>query len=205
MRLWLHILLKANWKDKSWRGKLIERGQLITSFQNLAEETGLSIQQIRTAFSKLESTGEVTRQSTNYFTLVTVCKYAEYQQKDNPNEQAKQQTNNKRITNDQQQLKKNKKENNNPPFVFSPLYENVNLSSDEWEKLKGKFGEKFAKACCEKLDNYKGASGKKYKSDYRAILNWVADQVKKDGVSMEKDILELSPEEQQQRLKKNMF
>ncbi len=25
-----------------------------------------------------------------------------------------------------------------------------------------------------------GANGKKYKSDYRAILNWVVDKVKKD-------------------------
>jgi hypothetical protein len=28
------------------------------------------------------------------------------------------------------------------------------------------------------LDNYKGASGKTYESDYRAILNWVIDRVK---------------------------
>ncbi len=27
------------------------------------------------------------------------------------------------------------------------------------------------------LDNYKGASGKRYKSDYRAILNWVPERV----------------------------
>ena len=28
--------------------------------------------------------------------------------------------------------------------------------------------------------NYKGSSGKKYKSDYRAILTWVIDKVKQD-------------------------
>lgn len=30
----------------------------------------------------------------------------------------------------------------------------------------------------EVLDNYKGSTGKKYKSDYRAILSWVVDKYK---------------------------
>lgn len=30
------------------------------------------------------------------------------------------------------------------------------------------------------LDNYKGSSGKSYKSDYRAILNWVVDKAQKE-------------------------
>jgi hypothetical protein len=32
----------------------------------------------------------------------------------------------------------------------------------------------------EVLDNYKGANGKKYKSDYRAILNWVVERVERE-------------------------
>lgn len=31
-----------------------------------------------------------------------------------------------------------------------------------------------------KFDNYKGSKGKTYKSDYRAILSWVADKVTKE-------------------------
>ena len=31
------------------------------------------------------------------------------------------------------------------------------------------------------LDNYKGANGKKYKSDYRAILNWVVDKYNEES------------------------
>ena len=30
------------------------------------------------------------------------------------------------------------------------------------------------------LDNYKGQSGKTYKSDYRAILNWVVERVQEE-------------------------
>ena len=29
-----------------------------------------------------------------------------------------------------------------------------------------------------------GANGKKYRSDYRAILNWVVDKVKKDNLNI---------------------
>lgn len=30
------------------------------------------------------------------------------------------------------------------------------------------------------LDNYKGAKGKRYKSDYRAILSWVVNRLEDD-------------------------
>ncbi|CAH0187121.1 DUF4373 domain-containing protein [Peribacillus simplex] len=56
----------------------------------------------------------------------------------------------------------------------------VSLTSDEYEKLVSQHGEESTKKMIEVLDNYKGANGKKYKSDYRAILNWVADKVIKE-------------------------
>lgn len=55
----------------------------------------------------------------------------------------------------------------------------VNMSKTEYQKLINSYGEKFTKECINALDNYKGSSGKKYKSDYRAILSWVVNEVKK--------------------------
>lgn len=49
----------------------------------------------------------------------------------------------------------------------------VSMTNDEYTSLVAKAGEQGAKRCIEILDNYKGSSGKKYNSDYRAILNWV--------------------------------
>ena len=49
----------------------------------------------------------------------------------------------------------------------------VRMTPQEYEALVQKVGESGAKRCIEILDNYKGANGKRYKSDYRAILNWV--------------------------------
>jgi DNA-binding transcriptional regulator YhcF (GntR family) len=100
--LFVHILLKANWKDGRWRGIDVPRGSFITSTEKLANETGLSIQQIRTALKKLEETGEVNKQTTSRYTHIFVQNYCLYQDEQQAKQQAKQQANNKQITNKQQ-------------------------------------------------------------------------------------------------------
>lgn len=54
----------------------------------------------------------------------------------------------------------------------------VSMTNAEHEKLVSTYGKDFADQCILVLDNYKGSSGKIYKNDYRAILNWVVDKVK---------------------------
>lgn len=49
----------------------------------------------------------------------------------------------------------------------------VSLTQDEYTKLIEDHSEEGAKRMIEILNNYKGSKGKKYKSDYLAILNWV--------------------------------
>lgn len=97
-RLFIHLLLLANYEDKRWHGILIKRGQLITSSEHLAKDLNLSRQQIRTALNKLKSTNEITTQSTNKYTLVTIEKYEDYQRNDNESNQQKSQQDNNQIT-----------------------------------------------------------------------------------------------------------
>ena len=59
-RLFIHMLLKANWKDGFFLGIEIKRGSFVSSLAKLSEETNLSVREIRTAIKHLESTGEVT-------------------------------------------------------------------------------------------------------------------------------------------------
>jgi hypothetical protein len=61
----------------------------------------------------------------------------------------------------------------------------VSMTNKEYEKLIEQYGEPMTKRMIEILDNYKGSSGKKYKSDYRTILNWVVERVKKEGLKQE--------------------
>ncbi len=79
LTLFIYLMAKANHKARKWQGRLIERGQLVTSFSTMAEETGLSVRKLRTALEHLESTGEATRKTTNKWQLITVEKYNIYQ------------------------------------------------------------------------------------------------------------------------------
>lgn len=74
-RLFIHLILKVNYTDKKWQGFEVKRGQLITSANHLASELKLSVQQIRTALKKLESSDYITRKTTNRFTLITIVNY----------------------------------------------------------------------------------------------------------------------------------
>lgn len=61
--------------------------------------------------------------------------------------------------------------------------EYVSMTNVEYEKLVNTYGKIFADQCITTLDNYKGSSGKKYKSDYRAILSWVVDKLQNNNKS----------------------
>lgn len=98
VRLFLHLLLKANFEDKRWRGIVIKRGQLVTSISNLHTETRLSERAVRTCLDRLVKTGEIDKQTTSQYTIITICKYEEYQQV----EEGKRQTNDNQATSERQ-------------------------------------------------------------------------------------------------------
>lgn len=66
----------------------------------------------------------------------------------------------------------------------------VSMTNAEYEKLVSTYGKDFTDQCIRILDNYKGSNGKKYKSDYRAILNWVIDRVKEQELKTKKNSAE---------------
>lgn len=57
------------------------------------------------------------------------------------------------------------------------IAEFVSMTADEYQKLIDEFGKEDADALVAILDNYKGSSGKKYKSDYRAIRSWCVERL----------------------------
>lgn len=78
-KLWLHVLLRANYKACEWQGIEIPRGAFATSYAALSAESGLTVKQVRTALGKLKKTGEITVETNRHYTIVTVAKYDEYQ------------------------------------------------------------------------------------------------------------------------------
>ena len=65
------------------------------------------------------------------------------------------------------------KSNKKQKIKFSEF---VSLTQEEHNNLIQEYSESATKRMIEILNNYKGSSGKKYKSDYLAILNWVVDR-----------------------------
>jgi len=115
LSLFVICILKANHKPQKWRGIDIGIGEFVSSYEKLSIESGLTVQQVRTAVNKLKKTGDLTSKATNKYTLFKVVKY-EKQEENKEVVTNKQQTNNKQITNKQQtnnkQITTNKNEKN---------------------------------------------------------------------------------------------
>lgn len=63
----------------------------------------------------------------------------------------------------------------------------VSMKESEYETLCSSYGKQATARCIEVLDNYKGAKGKRYKDDYRAILSWVISKVKAESPGIFED------------------
>lgn len=84
--LWVHILLEASHKPHKTivGGQTIElqAGQFVSGIRELAEETGVSFQRVRTCLQYFEREGMITRDTSNRAgTVFSVVKYAAYQGK----------------------------------------------------------------------------------------------------------------------------
>ncbi len=112
-RVFIHLLLKANHKPNRWKGQVIERGSLVTSYAKLGKQTTLSIQSVRTCLNKLKSTNELTIKTTNKFTIISLTNYDNYQSYKKENNTIDNTENNKQLTNNQQTINKQLTTNNN--------------------------------------------------------------------------------------------
>lgn len=74
-RLFIHLLLTANWQEKRWQGITIKPGQLVTSQSQLAKQLGLSVQEVRTALKHLVLTEWLTVKTGPKYSIVTIENY----------------------------------------------------------------------------------------------------------------------------------
>lgn len=173
--VFLHMLLTAQHEDIEWRGIEIKRGQVVIGRKKLAKDLGLSEQQIRTSIKRLKSTTEITTIPTNKYTLVTITKYEDYQNKD---AQPTNKATNKRPTNNQQSTT-NKNVKNDKNIINKNIYGefgNVKLTDSELEKLKNEYPD--YKERIERLSAYIASKNKRYSSHYATILNWARKDTK---------------------------
>ncbi len=206
--VFLDLLLRACYEDTEYQGMTLKKGQLITSINEIALRTNLSVQNVRTSLAKLKSTSELTSTSTSELTskltrnktLITITNWAKFQfcereltstptSKINKNQQANQQVIN---TLKEKEIKNINNINNNisakPPKHKHGEFNNVLLTDEEVEKLKAQLPN-FDK----NLETFSGRLAMKnyrYKSHYLAMLNWFKDEKKDNSSDMHARSLE---------------
>ena len=82
--VWLWLLVSVNFKDGYFHGKLVKKGEIITSFRKISEETGLSINTIRSCLDKLKMSGEISQKKSensqiSQYTHIVVNQFVKYQ------------------------------------------------------------------------------------------------------------------------------
>ena len=141
MRVFLDILLHANYQDGEYHGYPVKAGECVIGRKALAQRLGISERSVRTALEHLKSSGEVTIKTTNRFSIVTVANWEKYQvEGDATDQQNVQQLTNNRPTTDQQlttskKERKKERKNNNRGFTPPTLEEVRSYCSERKNKV----------------------------------------------------------------------
>lgn len=182
-RVFMYLLLTANYEDNCYLGYKISRGQVVTGRKKIASDLGITEQRVRTAIKHLKSTKEITTTSTTKFTIITITGYDKYQSVNQVTNQVinQQPTNNQPTTNQQlttsKEIKKlRNKENIYSREVFSEIIDYLNdkigtnykaTSKLTQEHISARLNDGFSvddlkKVIDNKVDDWKGTKYEKY-------------------------------------------
>ena len=149
-RLFVHLLLTANYADSEYRGRIIKRGQLAVGRNQLSNQLNISVQAVRTALNHLISTNEITIETNPQGSIITIKNYDKYQKPTNKSTN-NQPTTNQRPTNgatnksttSEEYIRNNKKEKNERKEEVrshEQSFDDSFLDSDASDQLKAKGG-----------------------------------------------------------------
>lgn len=77
--LFNYCLMKANFKDAKFQGKVIPAGSFVSGRKVMAIETGMSEQEVRTSLTKLRATSNLTIKSTSKYSIISITNWQKYQ------------------------------------------------------------------------------------------------------------------------------
>lgn len=190
LKLFLHLLFTVSIEDSKWHGHTINRGSRIASYQALAEETKLSVKNVRTIIKRLETTGEVARSKMPKFTIFTVVNYDKFQEGASKTA-SKGQGKGTVGASKGQQYKKIKEDNKKIKEerggkLTLGYNKNVFLSETELAELKRLYP-KTAMQKIERLSTYLVTSGREYKNHFAVIKGWCEEDKDKDEAKTKTD------------------
>lgn len=129
LQVLIYILTSVNYQDKYWKGVKIKRGQFATSVGRIAADCELSSRQVRLVLEKLEARKTIQVETTNKYTMITLCNYEDYQENsvgvgqtnDNQKSNKSQSNGNQRATTIQEY-------NNTPLHSYNSVTDNTPLT-----------------------------------------------------------------------------
>lgn len=79
IRVFLHLLLSANFKDQPFENIIVRRGEVATSYGAIAEALHISARQARTAVTHLKVSGTVSVKQYSKFQVISIISWDLYQ------------------------------------------------------------------------------------------------------------------------------
>lgn len=180
---WCWCLMKATHKEYDQivgcQQVHLMPGSFVFGRKAAAKETNISEQSIRTLLDFLKTSGNLTINPTNKYSIISITNWDTYQNEDiKINQQINQQLTNNQPTTNHKQTQKNKRNiNNNIPKIS--FAENINLTQKEYDSLISLKGMQTVSAAITYLSEYKIEKNYKTRSDYLTIKRWVFDAVEK--------------------------
>ena len=139
VRLFIHLLMVANWRESRWHGQVLPAGSKIISQVEMAAALGWTRQKMGRTLDKLRLTGEVTTEAGSKWTLVTLVNWDKYQGQE---EQTGQQAGTKRArsgqqpgTEEERKQLEGKKENTERAALVWPSWAS-DISRTAWDRWK---------------------------------------------------------------------
>ena len=131
--VYVWLMLRAAWCATRYHGVDLERGQAVTTFAEITQNCGVSMQQARTILERLKSTNKITVKTTPKFSIITMLEYDCDKKTDNQN--------NTQTTNKQQAAQ----QSNNKPTLYNTNNQNTNDQTSRALREGGGFESGFDK------------------------------------------------------------
>lgn len=175
---WSYCLLKASYKEfdaiVGFQRVRLMPGQFIFGLRKASEETGLTIQEIRTVLNFLKKAGNLTVKTTNKYSVISIINWVIYQ----CDEFGNNTQNNKPLTNHQQRTrsKEYKKEEGGrksptPTPDDFPVTDKMKAYAKQ-KKFTGNID-----TLTEKFLNYHRAKGSRFRDWDAAFRNWILKEI----------------------------
>jgi len=181
-QVWCWCLMKASHKEKwvpikTGRGEtevLLQPGQFIFGRKSASKKLKMKPSTIQDRMRKLQNMQNLVIQPVTHYSIITILNWDIYNTQENKSDTDP--VTHPTTIRQPSDTKKNNKNNKKIKEIYKEKFgefKNVLLTQDELKKLILKINNDKTQQMIERLSGYLESSGKRYKSHYATILNWI--------------------------------